>query len=201
MSTKPVVSVTTPNGPLVDVKSGNALFAFLKWMQQVGQLLNEVFDNQGVLSPDSIPFPSSNAIGGVTTAGPAASKWINAIGTNGIPTLTQPAFTDLSGTASPSQVPSIDSLNGTLRPSQVPQLSLLEGAVTAAQVPQLSQLTGMVTPAQVPSLDSLNGQITAAQGPAGAFSGTITTAKLTTGGTNGSMTFTNGILTSEVAAT
>ena len=36
--------------------------------------------------------------------------------------------------------------------------------------------------------------------PAG-ISGTITTAKLTTGGTNGSQTFTNGILTAQVAAT
>lgn len=33
------------------------------------------------------------------------------------------------------------------------------------------------------------------------FTGTITTAKLTVGGTNGSMTFTNGVLTSQVAAT
>lgn len=33
------------------------------------------------------------------------------------------------------------------------------------------------------------------------FSGTITTAKLTAGGANGSMTFTNGILTAQVAAT
>ena len=33
------------------------------------------------------------------------------------------------------------------------------------------------------------------------FSGTITTAKLTVGGTNGSMTFVNGILTAQVAAT
>lgn len=35
----------------------------------------------------------------------------------------------------------------------------------------------------------------------GGFSGTITTAKLTAGGTNGSMTFTNGALTAQVAAT
>jgi pectate lyase-like protein len=33
------------------------------------------------------------------------------------------------------------------------------------------------------------------------FTGTITTAKLTTGGTNGSMTFLNGVLTSQTAAT
>jgi hypothetical protein len=33
------------------------------------------------------------------------------------------------------------------------------------------------------------------------FSGTIVTAKITAGGANGSMTFTNGVLTSQVAAT
>lgn len=33
------------------------------------------------------------------------------------------------------------------------------------------------------------------------FTGTITTAKLTAGGANGSMTFTNGVLTAEVQAT
>lgn len=33
------------------------------------------------------------------------------------------------------------------------------------------------------------------------FSGTITTAKLTGGGTNGSITFVNGVVTSQTAAT
>lgn len=38
--------------------------------------------------------------------------------------------------------------------------------------------------------------------PLGAgFNGTITTAKLTAGGTNGSMSFTNGVLTSQTPAT
>jgi hypothetical protein len=33
------------------------------------------------------------------------------------------------------------------------------------------------------------------------FSGTVTTAKLTGGGTNGSITFVNGVVTSQVPAT
>jgi len=37
--------------------------------------------------------------------------------------------------------------------------------------------------------------------PPTTFSGTIVTAKLTGGGANGSMTFVNGVLTSQVAAT
>lgn len=45
--------------------------------------------------------------------------------------------------------------------------------------------------------------LTAAQQAAisGGYSGTITTAKITPGGSNGSMTFTNGILISQTAAT
>lgn len=39
------------------------------------------------------------------------------------------------------------------------------------------------------------------QGLANGLSATITTAKLTTGGTAGSMTFTNGILTKQTPAT
>ena len=38
-------------------------------------------------------------------------------------------------------------------------------------------------------------------GPTSGVSATITTAKLTGGGANGSMTFVNGVLTSQVAAT
>lgn len=37
--------------------------------------------------------------------------------------------------------------------------------------------------------------------PPSGFSGVITTAKLTGGGANGSMTFVNGVLTARVAAT
>lgn len=44
-------------------------------------------------------------------------------------------------------------------------------------------------------VQTLNGNLSAG------FSGTITTAKLTPGGADGSMTFTNGILTSQTPAT
>jgi hypothetical protein len=48
---------------------------------------------------------------------------------------------------------------------------------------------------------SLNTNFAALAPPPVSFTGTITTAKLTVGGANGSMTFANGILISEVAAT
>jgi hypothetical protein len=49
--------------------------------------------------------------------------------------------------------------------------------------------------------NAINAIIGMAQPATIGFTGTITTAKLTSGGTNGSMTFSNGDLVSEVAAT
>lgn len=52
-----------------------------------------------------------------------------------------------------------------------------------------------------PSFSDLSGAITTGQLPGSGLSVTITTAKLTGGGANGSMTFTNGILTAQTPAT
>lgn len=74
------------------------------------------------------------------------------------------------------------------------------GAFTASQ-PAFTDISGTATAAQVPALSALNGQITTSQLPASGLSVTITTAKLTGLGSNGSMTFTNGILTAQTPAT
>lgn len=200
-SSAPVVSVQTPSGPLVELKGGTATFAFLKWLQNIGQIINKSFTNQGQLSPDSIPFPTSTALGGVTTAGPVDNEFISAIGTDGVPVLDQPSFSNISGVAVPSQLPPLGSLSGNVSPSQVPPLSDLNGQTMAAQVPNLEDLNGAVTPAQVPALSDLSGNITTSQLPPSGITVVIVTAKLTGGGADGSQTFTNGILTAQVPAT
>ena len=125
----------------------------------------------GIVAPAQLPTASVGAIGAVKASNVVADEWVDSIGAGGVPHTSQPGFGNLLGQATPPQVPN---------------LNLLNGSVTAAHVPNLS---------------ALNGQVTAAQGPAAAFSGTIATAKLTGGGANGSMTFTNGFLTAQVAAT
>lgn len=200
-NSSPIVSVQTPNDQLIDLKTGKALWTMTKWMQQISQLLNKVFNNQGAISADSIPFPTATALGGVTSAGPTSHQWVNAIDLKGSPQLSQPGFSDLSGQALPAQIPNISQLNGALNASQVPPLSSLSGAVNPSQVPVLSELEGSVTAAQVPALSALSGKITAAQLPVGGQTVTITTAALTSGGTQGSMTFTAGQLVAQVQAT
>lgn len=200
-TTGQVVSATTPAGQIIDMKTGYGTPWMQKWMQGIGATINAAFDQQKNLLPNSIPTPTATTIGGVKAIAGAVSQWIRSIGTDGTPQLSQPAFSDISGTASETQIPPLAQLSGAVTPGQVPQLSQLNGKVIAAQVPSLSALNGAVTADQVPDLSDLNGQITEAQLPAGLFSGTIVTAKLTGGGTNGSMTFVNGSLQSQVAAT
>lgn len=74
------------------------------------------------------------------------------------------------------------------------------GVFTKTQ-PAFSDLSGAATSAQVPALPALSGQITTGQLPAVGINAIITTAKLTVGGVNGSMTFTSGLLTAQVQAT
>lgn len=49
--------------------------------------------------------PSATTIGGVQSKTAVASQWLNSISTSGVPSSTQPAFTDLSGSIAGSQLP------------------------------------------------------------------------------------------------
>jgi hypothetical protein len=109
---------------------------------------------------------------------PSTSQWINGYdAVTGTFSVSQPAFSDLSGAATAAQVPPLSALSGSVTPAQVPALSALSGAVTAGQVPSLSALSGRITTGQLPT---------------GLFSGTVALAKLTVSGTDGSLTLVNG---------
>jgi hypothetical protein len=52
-----------------------------------------------------LPAPSASTLGGVESLDAVSHKWINTISTAGVPSATQPAFTDISGSASGAQLP------------------------------------------------------------------------------------------------
>lgn len=52
-----------------------------------------------------LPNPSSSSLGGIQSLAAVTSKWINTISTSGVPTATQPAFSDISGNIAGSQLP------------------------------------------------------------------------------------------------
>ncbi|MGZ2484261.1 hypothetical protein ACVITL_002784 [Rhizobium pisi] len=45
-----------------------------------------------------LPNPSASSLGGVQSIAPVTSNWVRSISTSGVPALSQPAFSDLSGT-------------------------------------------------------------------------------------------------------
>lgn len=57
------------------------------------------------LTGADLPNPSASTLGGVQSIAAVTSKWINTISTSGVPSLTQPAFTDISGSVAASQLP------------------------------------------------------------------------------------------------
>ena len=54
---------------------------------------------RSLVGPD-LPVPSASTLGGVQSAAAVSHQWINSISTAGVPALSQPGFSDISGTAS-----------------------------------------------------------------------------------------------------
>jgi hypothetical protein len=61
----------------------------------------------GTLPAGRLPNPSSSTLGGVQSLASVASKWINTISTSGVPSATQPGFSDVSGSATCAQLPAL----------------------------------------------------------------------------------------------
>lgn len=72
----------------------------------------------GTLPAARLPNPSASTLGGVKSLTSTAHQWINTISTAGLPASTQPAFSDISGTASLTTQAS-----GTLQAAQFPALA------------------------------------------------------------------------------
>jgi hypothetical protein len=56
--------------------------------------------SSGTLGAARLPNPSASTLGGIESYSAVSHQWINAISTAGVPSSTQPAFSDISGTAS-----------------------------------------------------------------------------------------------------
>lgn len=56
---------------------------------------------------NDLPNPSATTLGGIESIAPTTHQWINTISTSGIPSTTQPAYTDISGS-----VPALTALTG-----------------------------------------------------------------------------------------
>ena len=92
--------------------------------------------SSGTLSPDRLPAPTTNSLGGVLALVETPSQWVNAISVTGRPQTSQPGFADLTGAATAAQLPDLSALNGQITAAQLPAnspvVSFGAGAPSAA---------------------------------------------------------------------
>lgn len=104
-----------------------------------------------------LPTPSASTLGGIQSTTGASHQWISSISTSGVPGLSQPAFTDISGTVAASQLPNptLSTLGGIEAINAV--ASNWVRSIDTSGVPHLSQpafsdISGNVVLAQLPTM-------------------------------------------------
>lgn len=108
-----------------------------------------------------LPAPSSSTLGGVESFAAVSHEWINSISTLGVPSASQPAFSDLSGSIATGQVPAGNSC-GTNQFAN----SLGAGLALTCTQPAFSNLSGTIASSQFGS-QSANFVLAAPNGSVG----------------------------------
>jgi len=96
--------------------------------------------NTSAIPAALIPNPSATTLGGIESFAAVAHNWINAISTSGVPSGTQPAFTDISGSNVCGQLPALTGDTTTSAGSCATTTSKLAG-VPASAIPFWQKVT------------------------------------------------------------
>ena len=75
-----------------------------QFFTQTGGSTRRMFQPEAIAGTD-LPNPSASSLGRFPGAAGVSHQWIASISTSGVPSLSQPAFTDISGVATVAQLP------------------------------------------------------------------------------------------------
>ena len=120
-----------------------------------------------------LPNPTLSSLGGVQAVNAVSHEWINAINTSGVPQLSQPAFTDISGTIAPAQLPTptATTLGGVFSLVQTTSNwinSITTAGQPVASQPSFSDIAGNIASSQLPTVgnNTILSNISGVSGPA-----------------------------------
>ena len=106
-----------------------------------------------------LPNPSASSLGGIQSTTGASHQWVSTISTSGVPGLSQPAFTDISGVAAAAQLPNptASTLGGiesfaAVSHQWINQIST--SGVPSATQPNFTDLSGNASLSQLPSISN-----------------------------------------------
>jgi hypothetical protein len=103
-----------------------------------------------------IPTPSATTLGGTESFTCASHQWESSLSTSGVPACTQPAFTDISGTATAAQLPNptastLGGIESIVAVSHQWVNTISTSGVPALTQPAFSDISGALALAQVPA--------------------------------------------------
>lgn len=106
-----------------------------------------------------LPNPSSGSLGGVQSFAAVSSQWIRQISTSGVPTASQPAFSDISGAITPAQCPNpsastIGCVQSLAAVTSKWINTISTSGVPSATQPNFTDIAGSATLGQMPSISN-----------------------------------------------
>jgi hypothetical protein len=106
-----------------------------------------------------LPNPSLTTLGGIEAINAVTSNWVRSISTSGVPALSQPAFTDISGTLAPAQCPSpsattIGCVESFTAPANQFINAISTSGIPSSAQPTFANIAGSITLSQLPSISN-----------------------------------------------
>lgn len=106
-----------------------------------------------------LPNPGASSLGGIQSFAAVGSQWIRQISTSGVPTASQPAFSDISGSITPAQCPNpsastIGCIQSFALQANKWISSISTSGVPSATQPSFTDISGNITLLQFPSISN-----------------------------------------------
>jgi hypothetical protein len=108
-----------------------------------------------------LPNPSLTTLGGIEAINAVTSNWVRSISTSGVPALSQPAFSDISGTLAPTQCPNpsattIGCVESFTAPANQFINAISTSGIPSSAQPTFANIAGNASFSQLPSISNLS---------------------------------------------